>query len=220
MAVASALNVFIGFDSREVLPFHVLANSIIQHASRPVSITAVKLSQLPLTRPVEGSTEFSLSRFLVPWLCGFQGQALFMDCDMLVTCDLAEVFALKDETAVQVVQHDYTPRDAVKFYGNVQTSYPRKNWSSVMLFDCQQCQLLTPDYVNTASPADLHRLVGLSVGALPIQYNHLVGEYDYRDDAKIIHWTCGGPWLTRYMDADYADTWELACDAALYYKND
>lgn len=200
--------VFVGWDRREVLPWHVLCHSIIENTSQPVSVAPVKLSHLPLTRPVEGSTEFSLSRFLVPWLCGYEGLALFMDCDMLVSCDVAELFALHDGSAVQVVQHDYTPKDAAKFYGNVQKPYPKKNWSSLMLFDCAQCTALTPEYVNTASPMALHQFQWTdSVGSLPREYNHLVGEYDHDLDAKIVHWTNGGPWLSKYSGTEYAHDW-------------
>lgn len=214
------MRIFVGYDAREVLPFHVLSESIFCRSSRPVSITPVKLSHLPLTRPVEGSTEFSLSRFLTPWMCGFEGIALFMDCDMLVQCDIAELFAMKDGTAVQVVQHDYTPRDTVKFYGNVQKSYPKKNWSSVMLFDCAQCAMLTPDYVDSAPASDLHQLAwASSVGELPIQYNHLVGEYAFRPDAKIIHWTVGGPWLRTYRQTDYAGHFRRAMTDMTYFKD-
>lgn len=201
-------SVVIGFDSREILPWHVLCHSILSRSSVPVSISAVKLSQLPLSRPVQGSTEFSLSRFMVPWMCGYDGLALFMDCDMMVRMDIAEIFKMHDGSAVQVVQHDYTPRDSVKFYGQAQERYPKKNWSSVMLMDCAQCKVLTPEYVNTASAMDLHQFKWTdSVGSLPPRMNHLVGEYPYDPSAGIVHWTVGGPWLKSYRDTDYADDW-------------
>lgn len=218
--MARVARVFVGWDRREVLPWHVLCHSIIRHASRPVAIAPVKLSQLPLTRPVEGSTEFSLSRFLVPWLCGYDGLALFMDCDIMVRCDVHEIFALHDGSAVQVVQHDYVPKDSLKFYGNAQKAYPRKNWSSVMLFDCAQCAVLTPEYVNTATPMELHQMLWTdSVGALPEVHNHLVGEYDFDPEARVVHWTVGGPWMNSYSDADYADDWRLEQADMMSYAN-
>lgn len=201
-------SVFIGFDRREILPWHVLCHSILARSSKPVSISAVKLSQLPLSRPVQGSTEFSISRFMVPWMCGYKGLALFMDCDMLVRMDVSEIFAMHDGSAVQVVQHDYTPKDSTKFYGNKQEKYPMKNWSSVMLMDCAQCKVLTPEYVNTASPMELHQFHWTnSLGALPARVNHLVGEYPHDPNAGIIHWTIGGPWLEAYENSDYAADW-------------
>ena len=173
-----------------------------------MSITPIKLSQLPISRPPQGSTEFTLSRFLVPWLCQYRGLALFLDCDMLVRCDIEDIFRLHDGSAVQVVQHDYIPKDAIKFNGHRQVAYPRKNWSSVMLMNTSACRALTPDYVDTAPAMDLHRFAWTdSVGALPITLNHLVGEYPFHPDAQIIHWTCGGPWLKRYANEDYASEW-------------
>lgn len=213
-------SVFIGFDRREILPFHVLCHSIISRSTAPVSISAVKLSQLPLTRPVQGSTEFSISRFLVPWMMGYQGLALFMDCDMMVRMDISEVFDMHDGSAVQVVKHDYTPKNDVKFYGQKQEPYPKKNWSSVMLMDCSQCKALTPEYVDTASPMDLHQFKWTdSVGVLPTRINHLVGEYPYDPDAGIVHWTVGGPWLESYKNTDYAGQWFAECAEATSYLN-
>lgn len=211
--------VFIGWDSTEVLPWHVLHHSIVSRASKPVSVTPVKLDQLPLTRPPSGSTEFSLSRFLVPWMCGYQGYALFIDCDMLVIGDVTQAFVPGRQ--VRVVQHDYTPKGDTKFHGNKQVAYPRKNWSSVMLFDCYKCAMLTPEYVDAASPQDLHRMVWADdIGGLSSDWNHLVGEYKYRNDAKIVHWTNGGPWLTKYRDADYAAEWFAELEAMKSFRDD
>jgi hypothetical protein len=153
-------------------------------------------------------------------MCGFEGTALYMDCDMLVLGDVAELFALKDSTAVQVVQHDYAPKDAAKFYGQAQKTYPKKNWSSVMLLDCGQCRTLAPEYVDRATGMELHQFHWApSVGALPKEWNHLVGEYD-NAPAKIVHWTNGGPWLSRYAGTDYAEEWRKAMRGATYYLDD
>ena len=182
-------------------------------------MTPLKLSQLPVQRN-EGSTEFSISRFLVPWLCGYQGTALFMDCDMLVQCDLKNVFDMKDETDVQVVKHDYVPRETWKFHGNHQKVYPRKNWSSVMLFDCARCAVLTPEYVQSASAMELHQFLWTDlVGDLPGTLNHLVGEYQ-QGTPDIIHWTNGGPWLTKYAETEYAKEWQKAKDDMSWYQDD
>ena len=203
------------------MPWHVLTHSIISRSSVPVSISPVKLSQLPLTRPPEGSTEFSISRFLVPWLCNYHGLALFLDCDMLVRCDIEDIFRLYDGSDVQVVKHNYAPKADTKFYGNRQVAYPRKNWSSVMLMNTPFCLNLTLPYVNTASAMDLHRFAWTrSIGNLPITMNHLVGEYGYSPEAQIIHWTNGGPWLTRYSQADYASEWDFERMAMESYADD
>lgn len=206
------MKVFIGYDPRETIAFHVAAWSIVRRASQPVSITGLRLSQLPLTRPREGSTEFSFSRFLVPWLCRYEGAALFLDCDVLVLCDIAELFHLCAHSlkSVQVVQHDYQPRSATKFLNHPQQVYARKNWSSVMLFDCSMCRQLTPDYVNSASGLELHQFKWLEdrhIGSLPLIYNHLVGEYATNKNAKVVHFTNGGPWFPEYSDCEFADEW-------------
>lgn len=206
--------VFIGYDPNEVAAYHVLAHSIIRHASAPVSITPLKLSQLPMWRERHEfqSTEFSFSRFLVPHLSGYQGWSLFLDCDMLVTRDIVELFQQANERyAVQVVQHDYEPTTERKFLDQVQTRYPRKNWSSVILFNNSHCRILNPMMVNLMTGLELHRFTWISncqIGPITPEWNYLVGEEQKPDTVPAnIHWTLGGPWFEAYHDADYADLW-------------
>lgn len=216
--------IFIGYDERESVAYHVLAHSIMRRSSMPVSITPLIRSQLTnasiYTRergPLE-STDFSMTRFLVPYLCDYEGYALFLDCDILCQTDLVALFDLVRRDphahAAWVVQHDYTPRGTTKFLGQPQTAYPRKNWSSVMLFDTAQCRMLTPGYVDTASGQDLHRFAwlqpGQTLGALPLTYNWLVGEYDDNPDAAMLHYTLGGPWFESTQACPQADRWFAA----------
>lgn len=211
------LNVFIGFDSKEPVAFYTLAHSILRRSSVPLSITALMQSQLKgLYKRQRGpteSTEFSLTRFLVPALSQYRGWSVFMDCDMLCRADIAELQAHIDrqrDKAVVVCRHDYVPKTARKFLGQVQTRYARKNWSSLMVFNNERCTALTPDYVNAAPGLDLHRfnwLEDAAIGSLPLEWNWLVGEYDYRADAKIVHYTLGGPYFDDYRDCDYAAEW-------------
>lgn len=210
------LRIFIGFDARETVAYHVLAHSIQARASRPIAITPIDLRHLGgcYTRPHgQQSTAFTYSRFLVPWLCDFEGLALFMDCDMLVKADIHElVLGRMGDRAVWICPHDYTPRADTKFLGEKQVAYPRKNWSSVMLFDNAKCRMLTPQYVNTARPADLHRFAWLpdeQIGTLPLTWNWLVGEYAKNPEAKILHYTLGGPWFPGLEDCDHSDEWWL-----------
>jgi hypothetical protein len=214
--VSPVLDIYIGYDRQEILAYHVLCQSILDRCSRPVRFTPVNLAALKpaFDRPMlpEQSTEFSFSRFLTPWLSGYQGWSLFMDCDMLVRADLAELFALADERrAVMVCKHDYTPRDQVKFLNHTQSRYAKKNWSSVMLLNNARCRALTPEYVATASGADLHQFRWLAgedeIGDLPLAWNWLVGEYDHNPDARIAHFTRGGPYFAGYETSDYADEW-------------
>ena len=211
------LQVYIGFDPREAIAFDVLAHSIRRRSSIPLSIQPLVQKDLRdrglYTRergPTE-STEFSMTRFLVPALAGYEGWSLFMDCDMLCRGDIAELFALRDEDkAVMVAKHDYVPKTDRKFLDQVQTKYQRKNWSSLMLFNNERCGALTPAYVNAATGLELHRFQWVKeelIGELPKEWNWLVTEYEYNPAAKLVHYTLGGPWFDAYRGCEYADEW-------------
>lgn len=220
MPTLEPFRIFIGYDSKEPVAYHVLSHSILTRASAPVSITPVALTQLrglyTRERSLLESTEFSLSRFLVPALAGYRGVAVFMDCDMLCLADITElqdaVLAQPDK-AVLVCQHDYTPKASTKFLGHPQTVYPRKNWSSLMVFNLQhkRCEDLTPEYVNTASGLDLHQFNWVKdqyIGSLPLEWNYLVGESNQAMGLpKIVHFTNGGPWFLESEDSEYAAEW-------------
>lgn len=211
------MNIYIGYDSRESVAFHTLAHSILRRSSVPVGIVPVVQGQLQhLYRRRRGpteSTEFSLTRFLVPALSGYQGWSIFMDCDMLCRVDIARLAAeieRQPDKAVLVCKHEYTPRTERKFLDHVQTRYTRKNWSSLMLFNNARCRTLTPDYVNAASGLELHRFAWLddgAIGELALEWNWLVGEYEYNPKARIVHFTIGGPYFDEYRDCDYAEEW-------------
>ena len=220
------IRVFIGFDTVETVSYHVLSHSIQARCSEPVSITPLMLTQLSglMTREHHNlqSTEFSFSRFLVPHLCDYQGWALFMDCDMLVLDDMADLWNLRDDNfAVQVVKHDHVPKETTKFLGQPQSKYEKKNWSSVMLFNNEMCKALTPDFVNTATGLELHRYKWLDgdhlIGDIPHRWNHLVG-YDETvpvGEVSNLHYTIGGPYFDDYKDTDYAAEWFAEKDAML-----
>jgi hypothetical protein len=210
------IRAFIGYDSREAAAFGVLAHSIHARASQPVAIAPVKLEELKGVfrrerNPLQ-STDFSFSRFLTPWMCDYRGWAVFMDCDMLVLDDIARLWALRDDRfAVQVVKHNHVPKEEVKFLGATQSKYEKKNWSSVMLMNCERCAALTPDYVNTASGLELHQFKWLKddalIGEIPNRWNHLVGYDAPRPDASLVHFTIGGPYFAEYRDCEYAKEW-------------
>jgi len=219
------LKLFIGYDGVESIAYHTMVQSIIDTCSVPVSITPVKLSMLPeytRARDPKQSNEFSFSRFLIPYLCNYEGHAIFMDCDMLLRTDLNELWKLRDDAkSVQVVKHDYTPKNQTKFLGATQYAYPRKNWSSVMLFNCahNHCKRLTPDYINTADPLALHRFYWTHedyIGGLSEGWNHLVGEYAKNPNAKNVHFTVGGPWFYEYSDVEFAQEWRNVYRNTLY----
>jgi hypothetical protein len=221
----SLIRIFIGFDPRETVAYNVLAHSIQARASAPVAIAPLALSQLKqvLTRERHAlqSTDFSFSRFLTPYLSGYEGWSLFMDCDMLMRDDVAKLWELRDERyAVQVVKHDHKPRETVKFLGSAQTAYAKKNWSSVMLFNNARCTALTPEYVNRASGLELHQFKWLAsdalIGALPHRWNHLVGYDAPTEDIALAHYTIGGPYFAEYARCPLADEWRAERDAMLY----
>lgn len=214
-------NIYIGWDSREPIAADVLKYSIEQQTSVPVNIIYLqqeKLRQAGLYwREIDAlaSTEFTFTRFLVPYLNNYKGHALFVDCDFLAIADLAELIEQADsKKAVQVVQHDYTPPEGVKMDGQIQTVYPRKNWSSMVLWNCGHAQNKTLDleFVNTATGQQLHRFSWLpdkNIGNLSVEWNWLVGWYRAGRDGhpKFLHYTEGGPWFAQYENCEYSNLW-------------
>jgi lipopolysaccharide biosynthesis glycosyltransferase len=207
--------IFIGYDSKVKIAYHVLAESILRNSSTPVTISPINLSNLKniYTRKQDplASTEFSFSRFLVPHLMNYNGWAIFMDSDMVMLSDIIELWNLRNEDyAVQVCKHDYIPKSKHKFLGNNQTIFAKKNWSSLMLMNCSKCKTLTPEYVNTRSGLELHQFKWLDenlIGSIPLEWNWLVGEYPYKKDVHNVHFTEGGPYFKDYKNTEYANEW-------------
>jgi lipopolysaccharide biosynthesis glycosyltransferase len=214
------VRVFIGYDENETVAYHVLSHSILRNASVPVSISPLKkeLFRGFFNRPrgEYDSTDFAITRFLVPFLCDYEGYAVFMDCDMLCLGDigdLANYMTLMDHynTAVRVVKHEYSPSTKTKFLDQVQTTYSKKNWSSVMVFNNTLCRNLTPEYVEKAHGLDLHQFKWCNdyqIGGLPMKWNFLVGEYKADDEMpKLIHYTLGTPCFKEYENCEYGEMW-------------
>lgn len=222
------LTVFIGFDQRESVAWHVCAHSIMRRATRPVFIAPLMLSQLGQSftrvRDPSQSTDFTYSRFLTPYLSP-TNVSVFMDGDMLCLTDICELetIALANMNAdVLVVKHDYVPKTRKKFLGATQTAYPCKNWSSLMVFNGHRIPVrsLTPDYVNHASAMDLHQFKwAKSVGELPVEWNHLVGEYAENVSAKIVHYTLGIPAFKAYETCEYSSEWFQEFEEMTHYDS-
>ena len=211
------IRIFIGYDPREEIALHVLAGSILRRSSQPVAIAPIALSTLKPVfdrpRDPKQSTDFSFSRFLTPYLAGFTGWAIYMDCDMVMLDDVANLWRLRDEScALMCVQHHHVPKEGTKFLREAQIPYARKNWSSVMLMNCGACSALTPEYVATASGLELHQFKWLEdrqIGALPARWNHLV-DYDpprALEDISLLHFTNGGPYFKDFAACGYAELW-------------
>lgn len=215
--MSETFHIYVGFDAAETIAYHVLCQSILSRSSMPVAFHPIKQSLLKgiynRERDPKQSNEFSFTRFLTPYLANFRGWALFIDLDMLVRTDITKLYEMRDPLkAVQVCKHEYTPSTEKKYLGNIQYKYPRKNWSSVMLFNCAHfsCRSLTPEYVNTAPALDLHRFAWCNedrIGDLSLEWNWLVGEYPYNKEAKIVHFTLGTPCFLEYYHCDYSDEW-------------
>jgi len=221
------LTIFIGFDPVESIAFHTLVHSIMEHASRPVSIVPLNLRNLKndynRERDPKQSNDFSFTRFLVPHLMDFQGWAVFMDCDMMLREDVYNVFnEVDDSKAVYVVKHDYEAKEGLKYLNTVQYAYPRKNWSSFVLWNCSHIanKKVTKEWVNEASGLELHRFTWLNdieIGDLNIRWNWLVGDYvNPPDNVANDHWTLGGPYFSEFADVDYCNEWFEMRDKMLY----
>ena len=215
------MKVFVGYDTREDIAYQVCKHSIL--TKQPdADVRPLKQKELReagwYNRPIDklASTEFTFTRFLIPELTNFKGWAVFMDCDMILTTDIKELFDQADDKyAVMCVQHDYKVKEEFKMDGQKQTIYPRKNWSSVMLFNCGHPSnaTLTQDLVNSPeiNGAYLHRFSWLKdeeVGELDHTWNYLVGVYDDIETPKLIHYTEGGPWFENYRNCEFHKLWK------------
>lgn len=224
---AAPFRVFVGWDPSEAIAYDVCSHSISVRSSVPVDIIPLKMSELRAqglysrTGDPLASTEFTYSRFLTPHLAGYEGWALFCDCDFLWLADIADLFALVDERyAVMCVHHDHRPKEDTKMEGAVQTRYPRKNWSSMVLYNCGHPanRALTPDVVNQESGAFLHRFQWLAddlIGAVPETWNWLEGWCDKPaiGHPNVVHYTRGGPWFENWGEVDYGNLWVTELEA-------
>jgi lipopolysaccharide biosynthesis glycosyltransferase len=207
--------IFIGYDPREAVAYHTCANSIIRHASQPVAIVPLALNLFNdyTETHTDGSNQFIYSRFLVPHLMGYSGHAIFMDGDMIVRGDIVELWNLKEfDKDVQVVKHDYQTKMTEKYLGAKNENYPRKNWSSVILWNCNSHpnRKLTPEFVQKSTGAELHRFTWIDnarIGELPKEWNWLPDEYGPNLDAKLLHYTLGTPCFHEFATTPQGDEW-------------
>jgi lipopolysaccharide biosynthesis glycosyltransferase len=215
------LNIYIGYDSSEYEAYEVCAKSILKYSTKQLEIKPLILKDLIqsgiYTREKDplSSTEFTFSRFLVPYLNEYKGMALYCDSDFLFLDDVSKLFDLFDsKKALQCCKHDYTPKNETKMNGAIQYLYPRKNWSSLMLFNCEHPSNLILDnhLVNTHSGQYLHRfnwLMDYEIGSIPIEWNWLVNWYKEPTDGypKALHFTEGCPCHENYRYCEYNQLW-------------
>jgi len=207
--------IFVGYDPREAIAYHTCVNSIIRNSSVPVAIVPVALNlfQDYTETHTDGSNHFIYTRFLVPYLMGWQGWAIFIDGDMIVRGDIAELWDQRAMSKdVMVVKHDYKTKRREKYLGSPNEDYPRKNWSSVILWNCSTYpnRQLTPEFVQQSTGSFLHRFSWLEddrIGELAPEWNWLPDEYGANPDAKLLHYTLGTPCFHEFADTPQAEEW-------------
>ena len=227
----SNLNVYIGYDSKEDIAYRVCKYSILKRSNSNLKVTSLKLYELVTNklyfRDIDplASTEFTYSRFLVPALNKYKGWAIFCDCDFIFFEDVSKILEnLDNSKAVYCVQHDYTPKEKHKMDGQKQTIYPRKNWSSFILFNCSHPsnKKLSIDLVNSETGSFLHQFKWLQdneIGSLDERWNWLEGWTSNHNSKKpfAVHYTRGGPWFDEWQDVEFASEWISERDE--YLKN-
>ena len=216
--MADCIKIVVGFDQREAIAYHAFSQSVLEKSSLPVLFLPLSINTLKGYKETHNdkSNDFVYSRFLTPYLNNFQGWAIFADGDMVCQSDIRELWDLRDETkALQVVMHDYKTKFNQKYLGNTNENYPRKNWSSLILWNCShpKHKVLTPDFISNQTGKYLHRFSWLDdedIGELPIEWNWLAIEYPNHPKAKIVHYTLGTPCFKDYRDSEMSDVWHEA----------
>ena len=224
--MSKLLNVFVGFDQKEAIAYHTFVQSIIEKSSIPLSITPLAENNLDdySEKHTDGTNKFTYSRFLVPYLMNFKGWAIFVDGDMVCLSDLKELKQFFDPNiAVNVVKHDYKTKHKIKYFGQKNEDYPRKNWSSVIVWNCAhpKNKILTPDFISKRDGSFLHRfkwLDDIEIGELPKEWNWLAIEYEDRNDLSLIHYTLGTPCFKEYSDKSLSEFWKKSFNNLLNGK--
>ena len=209
------ITIVVGFDQREAIAYHTFCQSILETSTIPIQFIPLAINSLYFYNENhnDGSNNFIYSRFLTPYICDFKGFAVYADGDMICNADISELAGLFDTSkAVQLVKHDYKTKRSIKYFGNENKNYPRKNWSSVVIFNCQhpRNKILTPQFIQEHDGAFLHRFQWLQddeIGELDSTWNYLALEYKPRKDAKLIHYTLGTPCLVDFKEAEMSDIW-------------
>ncbi len=208
-------NLFIGFDQKESVAYHTFVQSIIDKSSIPLSITPLAENNLNMydENHIDGTNKFTYSRFLVPFLMGFDGWAIFADGDMVCLDDIKNLLDLRDNKfALQVIKHDYKTKYKTKYFGQKNEDYPRKNWSSLILWNCshKKNKILTPEFISDKDGSFLHRfkwLNDIEIGEIKKEWNWLAMEYPEKKDLKLIHYTLGTPCFKEFENTSLSKHW-------------
>ena len=214
--MSNLLNIFVGFDQKEAIAYHTFVQSIIEKSSIPISITPLAENNLDeySEKHTDGTNKFTYSRFLVPYLMNFKGWAIFADGDMVCLSDIKILKSFFDpKIALSVVKHDYKTKYKTKYFGQKNEDYPRKNWSSVIIWNCEhpKNKILTPSFISQKEGSFLHRFKWLEdkeIGNLPKTWNWLAMEYEVRNKLDLIHYTLGTPCFKEYSNKDLSKYWK------------
>ena len=216
--MSNLLNIFVGFDQKEAIAYHTFVQSIIEKSSVPLSITPLAENNLDeySEKHTDGTNKFTYSRFLVPYLMNFKGWAIFADGDMICLSDIKILKSFFDPNiAVSVVKHDYKTKYKTKYFGQKNEDYPRKNWSSMIVWNCEHLKnkILTPDFISQKEGSYLHRfswLEDIEIGELPKTWNWLAIEYKEKKNVDLIHFTLGTPCFKEYSNKPLAKFWKTS----------
>ena len=217
------IRLVVGFDQREAIAFHVFVQSVIQNSSNPISIYPLSKKALSFYNEnhSDRSNAFTYSRFLTPYLMNYEGWAIYLDGDMVCQEDISLLWEMKDSSkAVQVVKHDYKTKNNKKYLNNINIDYPKKNWSSVIIWNCAhpKNKVLTPEFISSKDGKFLHRFMWLDeedIGELPKEWNWLAIEYPPNTKAKLIHYTLGTPCFSDYSQSEMSDEWHSVFDLTM-----
>ena len=220
------ITIFIGYDAKETIAYHVCVNSIIRQSTQPINIVPLSLNLLNDYKEThtDASNQFAYTRFLIPYLMGYNGCAIFIDGDMVLQDDITNLYELFDSNyAVQVIKHDYKTKRSTKYLGAKNEDYPRKNWSSVVLWNCAhpKNKILTTEFVQTALGSQLHRFTWLDdadIGELPVEWNWLADEYGENPNVKLIHYTLGTPCFEEFANTPMSEHWHAELKLAGFFK--
>ena len=216
--MSEIVDIVVGFDQREAVAYHTFTQSIIEKSTMPVRFLPLSINSLSNynERHKDGSNDFIYSRFLVPYLMNFKGWAIYADGDMVCLEDIKKLWDLRDKNyAVQVAKHNYKTKIEEKYWGNKNESYPRKNWSSLILWNCEHevHKILSPDFIEKQSGAFLHRFSWIKdeeIGELEKEWNWLALEYEEKKDINLIHYTIGTPCFKEYENKSLSSYWKKA----------
>ena len=219
--MSKLLKIFVGFDQKEAIAYHTFTQSLIECSSIPLSIVPLAENNLNFydEKHTDGTNKFTYSRFLIPYLMGYDGWAIFFDGDMVCLSDLKKLKKFFNPNyAVSVVKHDYKTKQKIKYFGQKNEDYTRKNWSSVIIWNCSHTKnkILTPSFINSKDGAFLHRFKWLNdahIGSLPKSWNWLAIEYPEKENLNLIHYTLGTPCFKKYSNSSLSKYWKI------YYKN-